>query len=323
MVRTFDYDVLVATYNGAKYLDLQLSSILSQTIPPSSIIVSDDNSCDMTVDILRYWSSFSDIQIKILPTLSRRLGSCRNFERLLSASKSSYVMLADQDDIWDRSKAEILLNSIHNLESKYSNKVPLLIHSDLRLIDDTGLVISSSFFRYQHLNPRKDSFLDIASQNVVTGCSLLVNRACIDLAIPFSNHAILHDWWLALIASRLGRISFFMQPCISYRQHSSNLVGAKGFFRLVLSSLQKLLDSSTYDLWIGAPIRQLQAINLRYPYSSKIMNDRIQNLSHSNPFIRIISALNLGLTKHGLLRTLTFYIILLAWVPNNPKAYGV
>ena len=71
MVRSFDYDVLVATYNGAKYLDLQLSSILSQTIPPSSIIVSDDNSCDMTVDILRYWSSLSDIQIKILPTLSR------------------------------------------------------------------------------------------------------------------------------------------------------------------------------------------------------------------------------------------------------------
>ena len=108
MVGSYDYEVLLATYNGAKYLVEQLDSIASQTIPPCKIIVSDDLSCDDTVLVLRDWSLRSEISVQLLSPSEERLGSCLNFQKLISASTSNYVMLSDQDDIWDATKAETL-----------------------------------------------------------------------------------------------------------------------------------------------------------------------------------------------------------------------
>ena len=105
-VMHYEYDVVLATYNGENYIDEQLYSIVNQSIPPSKIIISDDSSRDKSLSICNYWSTQSLIPFLILPQPSCRLGSCRNFERLLTFSSSNYVMLADQDDIWDLNKAE-------------------------------------------------------------------------------------------------------------------------------------------------------------------------------------------------------------------------
>ena len=233
MVTPYDYEVLLATYNGAKYLEEQLDSIASQTIPPRRIIISDDCSSDNTIDLLRSWSLRSDIDVQFLFPDEIQLGSCFNFEKLLLASTASYVMLSDQDDIWATTKAEILFAMMDEQEKLSSAQVPLLGHSDLRIVNDQGQCIHPSFFRYQHLNAEKNDYLSIALQNLVSGCALLVNRACVVSALPFPNDIVLHDWWLALIASRLGSISVTMQPCLAYRQHSSNVVGAKGYYNLL------------------------------------------------------------------------------------------
>ena len=213
------YDVLLATYNGSLYLKEQLLSILAQTYPPHRIIISDDMSSDSTLDIVYSFINSTTKPIYLLPSPGVKLGCCKNFERLLAFSDSNYVMFSDQDDIWDLNKAEKLLNTMIYHESRHESSYPLLVHSDLRLIDSSGGFLQQSFLKYQSLNPAHNQWHQIAMQNIVSGCSCLVNRKCIDLALPFPPSVIMHDWWLALVASRMGKVIYLDTPTISYRQH--------------------------------------------------------------------------------------------------------
>ena len=313
-----EYEVLLATYNGAKYIETQLISIFRQTNPPSRVLISDDNSSDGTVDIVLQCAARNSFNIEILAVnKNQRLGSCRNFERLLSATTSNYVMLADQDDVWDLNKAELLLEKMLQVENYNISKFPIIVHSDLRVINNQGSIISPSFFTYQHLNPSHNDWISIAIQNVVTGCSCLLNRSCIEAALPFPDTAIMHDWWLALIASRLGRVVYLDRPCISYRQHGHNVVGAKGYKLLALTSLIELLSGVNLFRRIDAPIKQLQSCFSRYPMNSEIIENSIRGLNHKYLHIRIISALRLKLRKHGILRTFVFYLSLCFWNPDQ------
>ena len=116
-----EYEVVLATYNGEKYLEEQLDSIACQTIPPKRIIVSDDCSTDGTISLIKNWSLKSKIPLILLFSENENIGCVRNFEKLLAASTSDYVMLADQDDIWDLDKSERLLAVMHEIECIYSS----------------------------------------------------------------------------------------------------------------------------------------------------------------------------------------------------------
>ena len=210
------YDVLLATYNGSLYLKEQLLSILAQTYPPRRIVISDDMSSDSTLEVVHSFMNSSSIPIHLLPPSDFKLGCCKNFERLLTFSDSNYVMFSDQDDIWDLNKAEMLLLTMINNESRHDSSYPLLVHSDLRLIDSSGGALQRSFLKYQNLNPAHNQWRDIAIQNIVSGCSCLVNRQCIDLALPFPSSVIMHDWWLALVASRMGKIIYLDTTTIRF-----------------------------------------------------------------------------------------------------------
>ena len=115
-----EYEIVLATFNGSKYLGRQLDSISRQTIPPKRLIVSDDCSIDNTLDIVKNWATISSIPVTFLPPLTTRLGSLRNLERLLHSSTCKYVMLCDQDDIWDSDKAELMVNRMLKLEMSHT-----------------------------------------------------------------------------------------------------------------------------------------------------------------------------------------------------------
>ena len=135
-----------------------------------------------------------------------------------------------------------MLNFMSQIELA-SNSQPLLIYTDLSLIDISPKYFVTLFFRYQRLNPYKSDWLSIGIQNVVTGCSCMVNRHAIMAALPFPKEVIMHDWWLALVSARIGDIYYLPEPLTLYRQHSSNLVGAKGFYGLLLSKFILFLKS--------------------------------------------------------------------------------
>ena len=155
-------------------------------------------------------------------------------------------------------------------------------------------------------------------QNIVTGCACMVNRSAICYSLPFSPHAILHDWWLALITSHFGHIVYIPFPYVSYRQHNSNVVGAPGIYQLYAQRMRGLISSSIdIDSLIGPSLRQLYNFNVRYPNSNESINSRIKCLFSLNPFKRLYSALSLGLSKNGPLRTILFYVLFISWKPSH------
>ena len=102
-------------------------------------------------------------------------------------------------------------------------------------------------------------------QNVVSGCTCLVNQKCINAALPFPSEAIMHDWWLALVAARLGEISYLDESTICYRQHDHNVVGAKSFPQILRDRLfTKGLARSTVQN-VNRSFQQLSACNLHFP----------------------------------------------------------
>ena len=312
-----DYEVVLPTFNGEKFLLSQLDSIGNQSLSPARIIISDDGSSDSTLNIIHQWSMSNHIPVTLLPNDGNRLGSCRNFEKLLAYSSADYVMLADQDDIWDLNKAEDLIHILNQNEKIYGSNIPILVHSDLRIVNELDQIIAYSFFQFQHLNPIADDWLSISLQNVVTGCSCVVNRACIDKCLPFCSETILHDWWLALVTSKFGKIIYTPTCYVSYRQHSNNVVGATGFKNMIIKRITKLYRDSSIDSWIGPGLYQLHSFNRRYESDGSVTSKLISDLISRNSFARINAALKLRLSKHGKIRTLVFYIILFLWHPRQ------
>jgi glycosyltransferase involved in cell wall biosynthesis len=221
-----EVQILIATYNGEKYIESQIDSLLKQTMD-LSFVIHDDGSQDKTVEI------FSELLPKDRTIIldGPKCGSAlENFSYILNTVSANYILFCDQDDIWDVKKTEILYKSIVDHEKIYGVDTPLLIHTDAELIDEEGEKLADSFWQYQHIDPEWGRcFPKLLTQNVVTGCTMIVNRALLEKAMPIPIEAVMHDWWLALVACAFGRISYIPQTTIKYRQHQKNAVGAKKF----------------------------------------------------------------------------------------------
>ena len=316
-----DYEVILATFNGSNYIVEQLNSIASQSIPPSRIIISDDNSSDDTLAVAYLWSRQNKIPVTFMPKVYKNLGCCRNFERLLDFTTTQYVMIADQDDVWDVCKAEYLFEEIFRLnKNSFGTQMPLLVYSDLKIVDQNGNFLFNSFYSYQNINPLKNDFLSLAIQNVVTGCTCLVNQECIRAALPFPDSVILHDWWLGLVASKLGQLSFISLPLVNYRQHDTNLVGAKSFYRLLFDKLDRLLYTQFIDDFMHIRLAQLNVLLNRFAEPNSQHCLIVNKLFSVNPLARFVAALRLRLCCHGPIRTVVFYVFLLLWNPTISRA---
>ena len=113
------------------------------------------------------------------------------------------------------------------MERQFGADMPILVHSDLRVVDQDGREIAPSMAAYQKLDLTRTSFCQLLSQNVVTGCTVMVNRALLDLAAPWPDQAVMHDWYLALAAACFGQIGLVEEATLDYRQHGRNQVGSK------------------------------------------------------------------------------------------------
>lgn len=309
------YEIALATCDGERFLEEQLMSLQAQTLTPGRLVVVDDASTDQSVTILQGWARQSGIPVMAFSRNSRQ-GSLATFGQALAATEAGYVLLCDQDDRWDSDKAEILLKRMLHLEALHGVTTPLLVHSNLRLMDAAGNVNHPSFHRLQNLDPQRDGLLDLALQNTVTGCATLVNRACLEAALPFPEQAVLHDWWLAMVAARLGHLSYDPLARLSYRQHGRNLVGATGFGRQMRQRLRQLPKTWASGALVVPAIVQLQAFVHRYGPVELI--PAVDQLLSGGRRSRLRAAMNLQLRKHGRLRTIGFYICLMLWQSNDP-----
>lgn len=219
--------VLLAVYNGEKYLREQIDSILNQTLKNIKIIIRDDGSNDSSPKIIKEYCNKYPQQIMSIDGMSTG-SAARNFAELLDACDDDYIMFCDQDDVWLPQKAEKTLAVLQAAED--GGKTPVLLHSDLMVVDQNLNMIAPSFFEFQKLNQKNLTFPRLLVQNYVTGCTVMINRALKQKCGRISNQCIMHDWWLALVASLFGKLVCLDEPTMLYRQHSDNQVGAKAAY---------------------------------------------------------------------------------------------
>ena len=210
--------VVMATYNGEKYLEKQLSSIFQQTKLPDEIVIVDDCSTDQTFNMLEIIKQDSNIPIVLIKN-EHNQGVIKSFHSALEKCCGDYIFLADQDDIWLNTKVELMMASMLNLENETDESI--LVHSDLTVIDSSLTTLHQSFMRYywQNFNDFSRPFESLVFRNRIPGCSMLINKALKEKSLPISADCLMHDYWIALIASLSGKIFYLDKPLMLYRRH--------------------------------------------------------------------------------------------------------
>jgi len=214
--------ILLSTYNGEEYLTNLLDSLLAQDYPKVEIIIRDDGSKDSTNDILKRYSKLPNIKV----VYGDNIGATRSFFKLLelSSSDAAYISFCDQDDVWQKDK---ISRAIELLQTATG---PAAYCSSVKVVD------KNLKERYISSGPPKGAgFRNALVENIMTGCTIVINKAARELVLQkLPSRALMHDWWIYLVISAFGSVIFDCESRIMYRQHGGNAIGtSKGFSRWI------------------------------------------------------------------------------------------
>lgn len=310
--RLASVDIVMGTYNGSPYIREQIRSIADQTHTDWHLYVRDDGSKDDTVAIVQTLAA-DDARITPVQDGLGNLGVVRNFNCLLEQTQADYVLLCDQDDYWQTDKIARMLAFAQAQEARYGKASPLLVFSDLSVVDGDLQPLHASFMvmqkRHRNLNC---SFRNLITQNVMPGCAMMVNRALLEVALPISADAEMHDWWLILAAARFGHVAYLPVPLAAYRQHANNVMGA--FKTSVSAALADARFVDGYRKRMTGGQRQALAFDAWFGEALDPADRRALqcygNLGRMGFIQRRLQALRYGLRKDGILRTLAFYALM-------------
>ena len=224
--------IVLPTYNGEKYIKKQLDSIINQTYTDWHLYIRDDGSKDKTREIVKTYADRFPQKITVIKDHKGNLNVSANVFEILRFVKGKYIMLSDQDDVWFKRKVELQFKAIRQLERRYPGKAVLLC-ADAVVTDKNLNVLYSSLFRCAFYDIRCSNFSNLLQRNIVQGASSIFNyRLLIEMqkAMEMGNtNIIMHDYWLALVASAQGKVQMMKKPLMYYRQHDENLVGALNY----------------------------------------------------------------------------------------------
>lgn len=224
-------EVLMATYNGERYLRAQISTILAQTHPRVRLVARDDGSRDSTVAILEEFAHDPRVAIH----QDGNVGLPSAFFRLIddSGDDADLWALSDQDDVWQPQKLSRAVAALEGLD------VPALYCARVLVVDEDLVPL------YPHELPaRGPSFANALVQNIALGCTIMINRAARDLLRGrWPKDCVMHDAWMYLVISGCGTVIYDHEPVMLYRQHSQNSVGmARGRASAVLGRVKRQLS---------------------------------------------------------------------------------
>lgn len=218
----------MSTYNGEKYVEKQIRSIMEQSFIDWTLFIRDDGSTDNTISIIKKLMKL-DSRINLIND-GNNIGVKKSFFSLLRRVDADYYFFSDQDDIWKNDKIQIMVN-------KMFTDRPLLVHSNMELIDSDDQLLTNKL--------KKDTvhtdFFNLMTKNNVTGCTMAINKNLREIAVLEDDAKIvMHDWWLGLYASYYGEIVYIPEPLIMYRKHENNVMGTE--YRLHKKIVSMIFD---------------------------------------------------------------------------------
>lgn len=218
--------ILLASFNGEKYIVKQLESIKEQSYSNFVCYIHDDGSTDSTQDLIREFCKQDPVRFQYVDGLPCGGAKYNFFFLLRKIADEPYIMFCDQDDYWFPEKIRISVKTIKQLERDTAE--PLCIYSDLEVVNSNLKTIDLSFYHFTGKNPIKNDLKSLLMDNVVVGCTMMMNRLLMQKAMELENvdSIYMHDWWIALVAAAYGRLYYINKPLLKYRQHGDNSVGA-------------------------------------------------------------------------------------------------
>lgn len=219
-------DILLATYNGEKYIAEQIASLRAQTFVDWRLLISDDGSTDGTLEVVREFQ-LVDSRIELLPEHKPCGSSTGNFLYLLKQSTAPYVMFCDQDDVWLPEKIEYTYAKMCEVEAGFNAGLPVAVYSDATCVDENLEVIAPSHIGTLNFDAPAFTLYRALVDNVCQGSTMLLNRALVErvLALPVPAEFPQHDYWAAAIALAEGKLAYLDERTLLYRQHANNDVG--------------------------------------------------------------------------------------------------
>ena len=204
-MRDYPISVAMATYNGEKYIEEQLRTILVNLLPCDEIIISDDGSTDDTLKII---ASLSDPRIQVFDGPGK--GVKQNFANAILHCKGRYIFLSDQDDTWASNKTKTVLSAFET--GHYT-----CVQHDCSLVNDnTGEILADSYFSFRHCGP--GVWKNILKCTYL-GCCMAFDAALVPKILPIPDDIDMHDQWIGILSDRFGSTCFLPEKLITYRRH--------------------------------------------------------------------------------------------------------
>lgn len=218
--------VVMATYNGAKYIKEQLESIFNQSVTPDEIIISDDCSKDSTLKILEDYKNEVSIPITINVN-KENIGYIKNFKLAISRAKGDYIFLCDQDDVWEKNKIEDTISCMKSVDAEVSCTGFILIDGNGNRIKDLNKYKSDPICGYEAWTGliKEIQIKRLIWGNFCPGCTYCFSKSVKAVFERLNNVEMPHDFQLLLIGANHRSAVFIDKPLSRYRIHESNTIG--------------------------------------------------------------------------------------------------
>ena len=303
--------ILLASYNGEKFIAEQIESVLCQTVQDFYLYIRDDKSTDGTLSIVNGYAERYANKVFVSQNEANSGGAKHNFMNMMIERKDDYVMLCDQDDVWRQDKIEVTLNEMLKLEKIYNYKTPLLVQTDLVVVDENLETLSPSYKIAMNMDYRRTKLENLVIQNTLTGCTVMYNHALADLITEDPPFMVMHDWWLMLVASAFGKIGSLDSKTVLYRQHGENEIGAKDV-RSIRYRVDRLRDYGDAKRAINETYLQAQSFLEAFKHklcsrSKKLLSD-YGDIPNHRKLARWIIMCRLGTYKNNVSRKIAQFV---------------
>lgn len=290
-------DIVLPYYNGSAFIKEQLESISNSQLEGIvlRLIVVNDASTKIETEFLKTILPAAHLYIEN----ETNLGVIKSVEKGLKASTASYVMLCDHDDVWLPNKIKNSLTKLKEIEGE----LPAMVYTDLVISGPKLEELHPSMLAYYGYRFDK-AYPSILFKNIVTGCTIIMNRKLVEFSLPFPDHIPMHDHWLAVCAVFAGKLALLNEATILYRQHGKNQIGAPvdGIFSKVMN-FRKMADKFGTQLRLKTEMVKALSLRLHHPADLTQIMDALEKRD-------IVFLLRKGVIRGTFLRVLGASILL-------------